>query len=420
MQINLTPEQIEIVESKARIKTLVASRRWGKSVLDGDYLAYTAWKYPESESWFVAPTFARSITMMQQMAKAYGKFIRKVCTQFPKPQLIWHNDSVTAFRSAENEASLRGWGLKLVCIDEAAYIKRAIFDAAILPMIADFKGTILLNSTYNGRNWFYDLCQKASKDTTGNYAFWKYPAKTCLCFRGEDGLKNLAFMKSTTRQLEWLQEFECEPIVSENSVFNPLDVDECIGGNALTESDKRTPFVIGLDIGRVKDLSVAITMRPNYEVVNEMVFPKGARYDDVCAKVAELSQKFDNCLVVADTTGMEARDARSGTRDSTYEFFKDRIPNMYPLLWNAQNKRNCIEHLHLQIQNHKLKIPAECHELISQLKVYQYSQGELSMYPSYGARGGEHDDATTALALCANAVLEHRVPLDNQPMTRYI
>lgn len=60
-----------------------------------------------------------------------------------------------AVRSADDPDSLRGPGLDGVVIDEAAFLRESVWENAIRPALADQQGWAIIQSTPNGKNWFY-------------------------------------------------------------------------------------------------------------------------------------------------------------------------------------------------------------------------------------------------------------------------
>lgn len=68
-----------------------------------------------------------------------------------------------AVRSAHHPDSLRGEGLDLAVLDEAAFMEPRVWSQILRPMLATTRGSALFLSTPFGRNWFYDLFQRGLK-----------------------------------------------------------------------------------------------------------------------------------------------------------------------------------------------------------------------------------------------------------------
>ena len=65
-----------------------------------------------------------------------------------------------AVRSSHYPDNLRGEGLDLAVLDEAAYMEARVWSQIVRPMLTTTRGSALFLSTPFGRNWFYDLFQK--------------------------------------------------------------------------------------------------------------------------------------------------------------------------------------------------------------------------------------------------------------------
>lgn len=64
--------------------------------------------------------------------------------------------SIIQFRTAEDPQSLRGAGLDILWIDEAAFIESADAWVVVFPALADQQGVVITTTTPWGKNWFYE------------------------------------------------------------------------------------------------------------------------------------------------------------------------------------------------------------------------------------------------------------------------
>ena len=77
-------------------------------------------------------------------------------------------------RSADDPDSLRGPRLDGVVIDEAAFVKEAVWDNAIRPALSDSGGWAIIQSTPNGKNWFYKRHEAAARGRA-DWEAWTCP-----------------------------------------------------------------------------------------------------------------------------------------------------------------------------------------------------------------------------------------------------
>ena len=84
------------------------------------------------------------------------------------------NGASVSVRSADDPDSLRGPGLDGVVIDEAAFVRESVWENAIRPALADRQGWAIIQSTPNGKNWFYKRHQAAERGRDG-WEAWTCP-----------------------------------------------------------------------------------------------------------------------------------------------------------------------------------------------------------------------------------------------------
>ena len=66
------------------------------------------------------------------------------------------NGSLVELKSAEDPQSLRGAGLDILWMDEAAFIKSEEAWLVTRPSLSDKRGMLITTTTPDGKNWFYD------------------------------------------------------------------------------------------------------------------------------------------------------------------------------------------------------------------------------------------------------------------------
>jgi len=65
------------------------------------------------------------------------------------------NDTLIEFKTADDPQSLRGAGLNLMWIDEAAFIPDRTAWDVVSPALADKQGGVITTTTPDGKNWFF-------------------------------------------------------------------------------------------------------------------------------------------------------------------------------------------------------------------------------------------------------------------------
>jgi phage terminase large subunit len=66
------------------------------------------------------------------------------------------NGSMVEFKSAEDPQALRGAGLDILWMDEAAFIRDEEAWNVVRPSLSDKMGLLITTTTPNQKNWFYE------------------------------------------------------------------------------------------------------------------------------------------------------------------------------------------------------------------------------------------------------------------------
>lgn len=154
----LSPPQKIIAEDNHRFKVVIAGRRFGKTYLACDRLAWHA-RIPHKLCWYVAPTYkqARMIAWRSLKERLLGlRWVSKINESLLTITL--KNNSEIALKGADNEDSLRGIGLDFLICDEFADLHPEAFYEVLRPALSDREGSAMFIGTPKGQgNWAQDL-----------------------------------------------------------------------------------------------------------------------------------------------------------------------------------------------------------------------------------------------------------------------
>lgn len=156
----LHPAQRAVAGDWARYKVVVAGRRFGKTRLAATMAVARA--LMGGRVWWVGPTYdlARAgwEVVVSLAVQVPGSEIRLAdrAVRFPSRGEVW-------VRSADNPQRLRAYGLDMVVLDEAAFMRREVWYDVLRPALADRRGGALFISTPFGKNWFADLVAQAEQ-----------------------------------------------------------------------------------------------------------------------------------------------------------------------------------------------------------------------------------------------------------------
>ncbi len=142
----------------ARFFVMVCGRRFGKTTASAMEATYYA-SQPNKRIWLVGLSYDKADLMFreiwQKMVVGHQNDIIRASEKDRFIKFKW--GTVVEAKSADNPDSLVGEGLDLLIIDEAAKVKRKIWDMYLSPTLSDRKGKAIFITTPEGFNWVYDL-----------------------------------------------------------------------------------------------------------------------------------------------------------------------------------------------------------------------------------------------------------------------
>jgi hypothetical protein len=154
----LSTPQVTIANDSHRFKVVVAGRRFGKTFLSLNRLAYEA-RIPNREVWYVAPTYRQAKQILWRKLKHKLQDLRWVSkVNESELSILLKNGSVISLKGADNADSLRGVGLDYLVMDEFADIDPEAWYEVLRPTLADKEGGAMFIGTPKGLgNWAHDL-----------------------------------------------------------------------------------------------------------------------------------------------------------------------------------------------------------------------------------------------------------------------
>ena len=171
------PSQRTLLRCPARFLIGDMGRRWGKSLTGLNWLLDGSFLVSGSVNWWIAPIYAQARMIYRKLISAFIKgnglsIIKSKSDSELRLQFV--NDAVMEFKSGDNPDNLRGEGIKRVVIDEAARVKKELFENVIEPATAETSGRVLFISTPYGKNWFYDMWRRGQDPLQPDYMSWQF------------------------------------------------------------------------------------------------------------------------------------------------------------------------------------------------------------------------------------------------------
>jgi len=380
------PTQKVIHDSNARFKFLACGRRWGKS-LGAAHEIIKAAMVPNQMLWVVAPTYELSKKVFREI---YKVFTRK----FPywietKSESRLHikllNGTEIVGKSADNPDSLIGEGVTGMVIDEAARIKKSVWEECLRPTLSDKLGWCIAISTPRGRNWFFEGYLRGQDPLVKNYASWSFKSIDNPYFPDEEEEE----ARRTTTQRAFEQEYLAKFLTDAGGVFR--GVRKCIK-EEFRDTEGSLRYVIGVDLAKYTDYTVIIVidLRDNQVVF----FDRFNQIDWSLQKkrIIEVARTYNNAQIEIDATGIG---------DAILEDLRAEGLNIAGHVFNNKSKNDLIDNLSIMIEKQEVHYP-DIPDLINELQIYEYEITKAGN-TKLNAPEGYHDDCVIALALaCSN------------------
>lgn len=228
----------------ARFRVVVCGRRWGKTELGKVALIDTARQ--GGHCWWIAPTYGMADAVWRSLKAALeGVWLAK---DEQRRRVELPGGGVIQVRSSHEPDALRGAGLDLAVLDEAAFMPEEVWTGAIRPALSDRLGRALFLSTPNGMNWFQRLYQRGLDPLAADWQSFHHPTRSSLLIPPEE-------VDATRLEMpaRWFrQEYEAEFIEDAGQVFREIDR-LCTAQPSGPQPGAR--YVAGIDWGRVDDFT---------------------------------------------------------------------------------------------------------------------------------------------------------------------
>ena len=147
-----------------RFNVIVVHRRGGKTEFAINHLIKAALtnKKPYPRYAFISPQRLQGKSTAWDYLKQFSAAIPGV--KFNESELrvdFSVNNSRIQIIGGENSSAIRGQYFDGIIVDETQNIAPVLFDTILRPCLADRKGFAIFIGTPHGRNWFFELHEKA-------------------------------------------------------------------------------------------------------------------------------------------------------------------------------------------------------------------------------------------------------------------
>jgi phage FluMu gp28-like protein len=401
----LFPWQQEVFDSKARFKVLAIGRRAGKTAYGVIECINCA--FNQGRAWWTAPTFPTSLIGWREMKKLVHQINRaaKLQTGFDvitikesEKLLSFQGGGFIQCKTADNPDRLRGEGLDLAVLDEAAYTKEEAWTDAIRPALSDRKGRAILMSSPNGKNWFFDsyMMGLSEDEDYSSWESWQLPSSVNPFLDP----KEIEEARKTLVDAKFKQEYLAEFLDGNYAVFRNISdcIDESIRNSPYQQKEVNGTYVFGVDWGKKHDFTVITVIDVLTQSVVHIERFNKIDYAIQRDKLKALHEHYKPVRVIVEQNSIGEVLIEELRRDGLkIEAFNT----------TASSKTNIIEALALAFERQDITI-LNHKELIHELNVFTAFQNQTTGYTRYSAPTGHHDDCVMSLAIAWTAIHKPR------------
>lgn len=296
--------------------------------------------------------------------------------------MILPNGSTFAVRSTHYPDNLRGAGLDIAILDEAAFMEPRLWSEIVRPMLADRRGQAIFLSTPFGRNWFWDLFRIGLDPEEYDWASFHFPTASSPLISPDE----LESIRRTTSHHVWMTEYEAQFSDDSGQVFRGIQ--EAVVAHPSREPQAGHVYVAGVDWGREGDFTVIALIDVD---THEMVALD--RFNQIGwslqrGRLQALCDKWKPQVIWAESNSIGSVNIEALQSEG--------LP-VRSFTTTARSKSPLIEGLALAIERREIGLLNEP-VLLNELASYSMERMQGGGY-RYSAPAGSHDDTVIASAL---------------------
>ncbi len=390
-----------IYKDKPFITLAAMGRQTGKTYAMMNDAVMRALNNKKHRMFWVSPIQDQANKVMKDIESMFSNHqdvFSQIITRFDRKhnEIYFYNGSFIKFRSSEAGDNLRGATLDFIYIDEAAFIKEAFINEVLLPMVTRTNGRVVMSSTFNGKNWYWDWYQRGLKED--DWEQIKSIKKTYLDLNDQKVEDTVLGIKKSMTKAQFDQEFLCRP-VSADALFS--NIEDAIVKEVTEVYDR---IYIGMDIGVAQDYTVLTAMTQDHEVIDIDRFnfkEQGMDSSDFKQRIKDFYLKHFDSLAAA---YFEVNNNYLLFDEITDD---DRMYKLIPFQTTSKSKPEIIRNLIKLFEDNKIKIP-NYEVLVKELYDYKSKRNPITGNLQFSNTDGKHDDCVMSLAIAAYCATEEQ------------
>lgn len=382
--------QQQIYESPARFVVAAKGRRFGATRGAANNFIAKAIRHQFTRGLWVDTVNAN---IERYVERYFIPALKNLIDNEGKPLWHWRKqqkilnilDSYIDFRSADNPENIEGFDYNYAFLNEAGIILRNeyLWENAIRPMLWDTECRAVIAGTPKGKNTFHQLFERGLDPNQKDYECFRfssfdnpYAPRDLIA----DDIKNMP-------QRVVSQEIYAEFLDDTGVVFRGVKAIAIL--EPIHDPKAGHLYVVGADIAKLVDWTVlTVYDRTDNHQVYQMRF-NGLEYPAIRARIKHVSQKYNNALVMLDSTGVG---------EPTYDDLSREGVPVEPIHMTNELKKQMIEKLANWIEMRRIYM-LKLDETINEFNWFTYDISEKTGRVIYSAPVGFSDDVVISHAL---------------------
>jgi len=324
-----------------------------------------------------------------------------------------HNHAVIECVHGDNpEVTIEGARVMGNCFDEAAKLKKQVFDSAV-STTTQTNGWNCLYGTPRGKNWYYEMFMECKEHMRWAKKHDKPLEMFAMQARTIDNpyvpREAIARAKKYLSDRHFKQLYLAE-FLDEGSVF--INHRQCVQGNEIEidedrkiqswldpDADEKT-VVIGTDWAKRQDYYVSIAIDVTSDIPKVVGFQRttGISYKKCVGLLYKFASEFEEVSAI--------RHDRTGVGDVIDELLEPLPYPIEPVVFSNTSKSNMVEAYMVGLEESEIILP-NWNELLKEHDNFDVTTTSMGL-PKYAASGSGHDDIIMAMILAYYAVCEMR------------
>ena len=387
-------------QQKPFISLIVAGRQTGKTWYMMNDAIMRCLNNKRQRIFWVSPIQDQANKVMKDIESMFinhQELFQQIVKRFDRKnnEVFFYNGSFIKFRSADSGDNLRGATLDFIYIDEAAFMRVDFINEVLLPMVTRTNGRVVMSSTFNGKNWYWEWYQRGLEAENNNEII--SIKRTYLDLDDEGVNKTVLGIKKSMTKAQFDQEFLCRPVAADALFSN---IEDAIG----IPKHPNQRIYIGMDIGVSYDYTVLTAMNQDYEVIGIDRFnlkEEGMDSTDFKQRIKDFYLNYEKELAACyfEINNNELLFDEISDDDAMYK--------MLPFQTTSQTKPEIIRNLIKLFEDKKILIPNN-DELVKELYDFKGKRNAITGNMQFSNTEGKHDDMVMSLAITAYCAREEQ------------